>query len=789
MNNPQAKLPLAQAKPLSTQAKPLSAQAKLISSQRKANQYQPYGAVDSGSTGTRSTAATSIPHSMVITTCHAARLGLYLDAWQRGAVIQSLWRDASQAPDQQYQVEFVCHRGKVHRQSVVKAYQDRWAQRQVPKGESICVAILMSLFPSSHFEREYHADWLRVAVDQGAGNDVDHVDVDQLTAGSAVSRPQGNVGRLRLDLYSDDLQLALEHHGRQHYEVVGIRGDSPEQLALRQQLDALKAQACVDQGVQLMVIDQRQVASLNIEQYLAGVVLQLQALGLEPECQLSTPELIAQVRGLVERWIDQPFLSLQQRIAQRLAQTGHTLIKPPLDQLWAGRVFEYACGSCGAVNAIEAKGFADTPTKGNCPCCKHSAIGISRRTPSLQYLADHLSAEQLAQISHDPQGKLLLTCAKGHVTPFNRYEDCVQRFNTQATHQISSQLGREVNGQVQCGQCLAAHYSTADLTVSVEAAWMLQQSQVALLAGIKQAGFAVATGSTGLNDQDMCADHDSCADHDARVEQDIDYQTIWCPITERLTLEATVQCTHGHTNRFTLRSLRQMAQNQTLQQLAEGTAWCMTCLYDQDQPVMRGVSIAHRLKLLQQIHPQAVYVSDFDSAGTQQERYRCGQSFADGQPHPAFSVSGRDLAKRFTRQADPSPLCYCCNAKQQLQAEDSPRPDQTSAQTKTKLPYTRYRTLAHIPGRMQVIADHLSQISGQVMPTPVVTDADGNIDPEMLITTSKTKLRFHCGDPNHAAVIKTADSYFNKARGVGYCRQCVMAATSSSSSPSPSHLD
>jgi hypothetical protein len=771
MNTPQAKLPLAQAKPLSTQAKPLSAQAKLISSQRKANQYQPYGAVDSGSTSTRSSAATSIPHSMVITTSHAARLGLYLDAWQRGAVIQSLWRDASQAPDQQYQVEFVCHRGKVHRQSVVKAYEGRWAQRQVPKGESICVAILMSLFPSSHFEREYHADWLRVAVDQGAG--------DRLITNT-------NVGRLRLDLYSDDLQLALEHHGRQHYEVVGIRGDSPEQLALRQQLDGLKAQACVDQGVQLMVIDQRQVASLNIEQYLAVVVLQLQALGLEPECQLSTGELIAQVRGLVERWIDQPFLHLQQQIAKRLAQTGHTLMNPPLDQLWAGRVFEYTCGSCGAVNVVEARGFADTPTKGNCPCCKHSAIGISRRAPSLQYLANHLSAEQLAQISHDPQGKLLLTCAKGHVTPFNRYEDCVQRFNTQATHQVGSQLGSEVNGQAVCGQCLAAHYSTADLTVSVEAAWVLQQSQVALLAGVRQAGFTI----------------------DSVDSNDIAYQTIWCPITERLTLEATVQCAHGHTNRFTLRSLRQMAQNQTLQQLAEGTAWCMTCLYDQDQPVLRGVSIAHRLKLLQQIHPQAVYVSDFDSAGTQQERYRCGQSFADGQPHPAFSVSGRELAKRFARHTDPSPLCYCCNAKQQLQADwarhqqvntakaikavdaitaadGSPQTDQ--AQPPVKLPYTRYRTLAHIQGRMQVIADHFSQISGQVMPTPVVTDADGNIDPEMLITTSKTKLRFHCGDPSHAAVIKTADSYFNKARGVGYCRQCVMAATSSSSSPS--HLD
>ena len=650
----------------------------------------------------------------------------------------------------------------------------------------------MSLFPSSHFEREYHANWLRVAVDQAAG--------DRLMSNS-------NVGRLRLDLYSDDLQLALEHHGRQHYEVIGIRGDSPEQLALRQQLDGLKAQACMDQGVQLMVIDQRQVASLNIEQYLDVVVLQLQALGIEPECQLSTGELIAQVRGLVERWIDQPFLSLQQRIAQRLAQTGHTLIKPPLDQLWAGRVFEYACGSCGAVNVVEAKGFADTPTKGNCPCCKHSAIGISRRTPSLQYLADHLSAEQLAQISHDPQGKLLLTCAKGHVTPFNRYEDCVQRFNTQATHQVGSQLGREVNGQVQCGQCLAAHYSTADLTVSVEAAWMLQQSQAALLAGVRQAGFAV-TVPVPVESMDSAEDMDMDDCTTPSRSTPIEYQTIWCPITEHLTLEATVQCAHGHTNRFTLRSLRQMAQNQTLQQLAEGTAWCMTCLYDQDQPVMRGVSIAHRLQLLQQIHPQAVYVSDFDSAGTQQERYRCGQSFADGQPHPAFAINGRELARRFTRQADPSPLCYCCNAKQQLQedwarhqqvtaaeaikavdaitiADESPQKDQ--AQPPVKLPYTRYRTLAHIQGRMQVIADHFSQISGQVMPCPVVTDADGNIDPEMLITTSKTKLRFHCGDQNHAAVIKTADSYFNKARGAGYCRQCVMAATSSSSSPS--HLD
>jgi len=732
MNNPQATQLLAQ-------AKPLSAQTKLISSQRKANHYQPYG----------STASTNIPHPMVLTASHVSRLGLYLDAWQRGAVIQSLWPDASQAPDQQYQVEFVCHRGKVHQQSVVKAYKGRWAQRQVPVGESICAAILISLFPSSHFEREYHADWLRVAVDQNVAGD--HVEND---GHPAISRTNSNVGRLRLDLYSDDLQLALEHHGRQHYEVVGIRGDSPRQLALRQRLDGLKVQACVDQGVQLMVIDQRQIASLNIEQYLAVVVLHLQALGIEPECQASTTELIAQVRDLVERWIDQPFLPLQQRVAQRLAQTGHTLIEPPLDQLWAGRVFEYACGSCGAVNVVEAKGFADTSSKGNCPCCKHSAIGISRRAPSMQYLANHLSAEQLAQISHDPQGKLLLTCAKGHVTPFNRYEDCLQRFNTQA------------NCQTVCGQCLAAHYSTADVKVSVEAAWVLKQSQVALLAGIKQAGFAVATRSTGLND------------HDAGVEQDIAYQAVWCPISERVTLQATVQCAQGHTNRFTVRSLRQMAQNQTLQQLDQGTAWCMTCLYDQEQPVMRGVSIAHRLQLLQQIHPQVAYVSDFDSAGAQQERYRCGELFADGQPHPAFAISGRDLAKRFTRHTDPSPLCYCCNAKQQLQAEESPSPDQTSAQVKTKLPYTRYRTLTHIQGRMQVIADHLSQISGQVMSTPVVTDAEGQIDPEMLITTSKTKLRFHCGDPSHAAVIKTADSYFNKARGAGYCRQCVIAATS-----------
>ena len=72
---------------------------------------------------------------------------------------------------------------------------------------------------------------------------------------------RGEKGRsLELDCYNEELNIALEFQGRQHYKDVEFYGNI---LAEIQQRDALKAQQCQDRGVPLLVISyETQLADL-----------------------------------------------------------------------------------------------------------------------------------------------------------------------------------------------------------------------------------------------------------------------------------------------------------------------------------------------------------------------------------------------------------------------------------------------------------------------------------------------------------------------------------------------
>ncbi len=65
----------------------------------------------------------------------------------------------------------------------------------------------------------------------------------------------GNKNRpLELDGYCEELKLAFEYNGRQHYELVSAFKMAEEDLLYTQERDAIKVKKCKDEGVTLVVI-------------------------------------------------------------------------------------------------------------------------------------------------------------------------------------------------------------------------------------------------------------------------------------------------------------------------------------------------------------------------------------------------------------------------------------------------------------------------------------------------------------------------------------------------------
>lgn len=95
------------------------------------------------------------------------------------------------------------------------------------KGEKLCKEIAERVFGET-FHHSIWPDWLRNPV-------------------------TGNV--MELDLYSEKLKIAIEYHGRQHYEYVPhFHRKGPHQLEEQKQRDADKLDICDENGVYVITV-------------------------------------------------------------------------------------------------------------------------------------------------------------------------------------------------------------------------------------------------------------------------------------------------------------------------------------------------------------------------------------------------------------------------------------------------------------------------------------------------------------------------------------------------------
>ena len=110
------------------------------------------------------------------------------------------------------------------------AVKDRcsWCPTCLLTTESLCYLIVKTLFPEHIFIKTRSLPWLLT--------DYGHM-------------------RLELDMWCEELRLAIEYNGQQHYGVIPRFHPNGEADLRRQQAnDALKAEACLDQGVCLIIV-------------------------------------------------------------------------------------------------------------------------------------------------------------------------------------------------------------------------------------------------------------------------------------------------------------------------------------------------------------------------------------------------------------------------------------------------------------------------------------------------------------------------------------------------------
>lgn len=104
------------------------------------------------------------------------------------------------------------------------------------RGEAECGRILRSLFPGKHWENRHRPDWL-LNVYPGGPNP-----------------PR----RLELDWYSEEIGLAVEFNGEQHYRVVPAfhwTGEAGERKLYGQRMrDAKKIELCRHRGINLVIV-------------------------------------------------------------------------------------------------------------------------------------------------------------------------------------------------------------------------------------------------------------------------------------------------------------------------------------------------------------------------------------------------------------------------------------------------------------------------------------------------------------------------------------------------------
>lgn len=521
------------------------------------------------------------------------------------------------------------------------------------------------------------------------------------------TRPQfllkDNGYKLELDGYSPSLKLALEYQGSHHYKPRSQASKDAENHKKVIAHDKLKSKLCKKANVRLVVVAE---SKPDPEAFLSHVSLVLAAIQITPTNP--SPSL----DEIKRRWNEicaNPLAPFQALLKERLG--AHKLIDPELSAVCKTTVIRYECGNCHSENEARANGFTGGEPRRYCPKCKGLAAGAGRRAATL----DQWESEGL------PRSFLDVLQPNEGTERTNYIYVCKQKHRT-LIHGATHAKRHMVSGTFNCPSCVSEETGIAASQVA-----NLNRYRERLKDDLK---------TLGLN-----------------VVKDLPYD-------DEGEMAAEAECEGGHRFITNKRRVALMLKNECLNDKNVVPTACPDCCYpglQEEEFWLLRSTVFHRLYVLGEMYPKIQYISGFDPKSFKTEFYSCGETHADGTPHPPIRISFRNIQKSAKRNPKVH-LCAACGLE-------------------TGQVVGGGKTLADLAALMKVMREEIERrkkLPGDLS-SPTVEFISGPLSDKGEVSTTKTLLRFWCGVREHEPVEATKDYYFNRAeiRGRGFCSQCV----------------
>lgn len=221
--------------------------------------------------------------------------------------------------------------------------------------------------------------------------------------------------RMELDGYEENLHLAFEYQGRQHFEHVGMFS-SAEKLEQRVIDDQLKSQLCSENGVTLIQL----TWNMNYEEFPNAIRNQL----LE-----TRPGLISCADFLMPINFNHAFIK-DDRLNE-LREVLETRNLRLLSEKWISVAYKYeiACNECGYRFRQQARSYLNSRKVAGCKKCamRQTALDSSQRKlgfDALVEVAEFNGGRCLSTEYKSVKSKYEWLCSKGH--RFERSLDSIQ---------------------------------------------------------------------------------------------------------------------------------------------------------------------------------------------------------------------------------------------------------------------------------------------------------------------------------------------------------------------------
>lgn len=418
------------------------------------------------------------------------------------------------------------------------------------------------------------------------------------------------------------------------------------------------------------------------------------------------------MENIISRWnevCENPLKDFQEKILKKLNR--HTLIDLDFDQVTPSIDIKYKCFNCGGINISKAKSIADGEILKYCLNCKGAESAIKKALKRIEKIKCE-TEEYIHQFLHYKVNKGIVLQCKSNPNHFIRVST-IKNNNYETYFE---------NGLFFCKEC--------ELVKNNKEATVENKNRISNLNHHKN-DFYKSLESIGFYEENI-----------KKIDFHADVGSIF----------ANLICPKGHEFILSMKEVADIKKNTYLNEKKIVPYVCLECCYAGSNSKSKRNTVFHRLDFLKKFHINCSYIGNFDKNGNSMEEYNCGNKFnISGLNHPNFFIRGKTIGSTDKANKFKTP-CYVCGVI---------NGDISSAE----------KTLDMITGRMRLINEKLHELYPNKIgiAEPIVKLNDESSVP---ISTTRTRLFFHCGNDDHQPKIDSLDSYFNVNR-TGYCKECL----------------